>query len=104
MTDGSGQQRDQSLSRLSIDPDLLAANKRIVNLGIELMGGRTLQRISAENDARAHLAPGTQKFRQVARSEGLKAALQTRDQNFGDGRARVRGPEIRDEKGYLIPE
>ena len=24
MTDGSGQQRDQSLSRLSIDPDLLA--------------------------------------------------------------------------------
>jgi len=87
-----------------IDPDLLAANKRIVNLGIELMGGRTLQRLSAENDARAHLAPGTQKFRQVARSEGLKAALQTRDQNFGDGRARVRGPEIRDEKGYLIPE
>ncbi len=87
-----------------IDPDLLAANKRIVNLGIELMGGRTLQRISAENDARAHLAPGTQKFRQVARSEGLKAALKTRDQNFGDGRARVRGPEIRDEKGYLIPE
>ncbi|MDF1733602.1 MAG: crotonase/enoyl-CoA hydratase family protein [Minwuia sp.] len=87
-----------------IDPDLLAANKRIVNLGIELMGGRTLQRISAENDARAHLAPGTQKFRQVARSEGLKAALQTRDQNFGDGRARVRGPEIRDEKGHLVPE
>ena len=87
-----------------IDPDLLAANKRIVNLGIELMGGRTLQRISAENDARAHLAPGTQKFRRVARSEGLKAALKTRDQNFGDGRARVRGPEIRDEKGYLIPE
>ncbi len=87
-----------------IDPDLLAANKRIVNLGIELMGGRTLQRISAENDARAHLAPGTQKFRQVARSEGLKAALKTRDQNFGDGRARVRGPEIRDEKGYLVPE
>ncbi|GJL86795.1 MAG: enoyl-CoA hydratase [Minwuia thermotolerans] len=87
-----------------IDPDLLAANKRIVNLGIELMGGRTLQRISAENDARAHLAPGTQKFRQVARSEGLKAALKTRDQNFGDGRARVRGPEIRDEKGHLIPE
>ena len=56
------------------------------------------------NDARAHLAPGTQKFRQVARSEGLKAALKTRDQNFGDGRARVRGPEIRDEKGYLVPE
>ncbi|MDF1734280.1 MAG: crotonase/enoyl-CoA hydratase family protein [Minwuia sp.] len=87
-----------------IDPDLLAANKRIVNLGIELMGGRTLQRISAENDARAHLAPGTQKFRQVARSEGLKAALKTRDQNFGDGRARVRGPETRDEKGFLISE
>ncbi len=87
-----------------IDPDLLAANKRIVNLGIELRGGRTLPRLAAETDARAHLAPGTQTFRRVARSDGLKAALQTRDQGFGDGRARVRGPEVRDAKGNLVPE
>ncbi|MDP7548998.1 MAG: enoyl-CoA hydratase-related protein, partial [Alphaproteobacteria bacterium] len=85
-----------------IDPDLLAANKRIVNLGLELMGARTLQRLTTENDARAHLAPGTRKFREVAKDQGLKAALQGRDQNFGDGRARVRGPERRDDKGNLV--
>ncbi|MDE0941004.1 MAG: crotonase/enoyl-CoA hydratase family protein [Alphaproteobacteria bacterium] len=85
-----------------IDPDLLTANKRIVNVGLELMGARTLQRMAAENDARAHLAPGTRFFRQTAKDHGLKAALEGRDQNFGDGRARVHGPEIRDEKGNLI--
>jgi len=85
-----------------IDPDLLSANKRIINLGIELMGGRTLQRITAENDARGHLAPGTLAFRKNANEKGLKAALQERDSAFGDGRARVRGPETRDENGNLI--
>lgn len=84
-----------------IDADLLSANKRIVNLGIELMGGRTLQRLAAENDARAHLAPGTRFFRKTAREHGLKAALNERDGGFGDGRARVRGPEVRDEDGNL---
>ena len=29
-----------------IDPDLLSANKRIINTGLELMGARTLQRLS----------------------------------------------------------
>jgi enoyl-CoA hydratase len=85
-----------------IDPDLLAANKRIVNLGLELMGARTLQRLAAENDGRAHLAHGTQRFRRMAQGEGLKAALKARDAEFGDGRARVDGPEIRDERGRLI--
>lgn len=37
-----------------IDPDLLAANKRITNLALELMGAQTLQRLAGENDARAH--------------------------------------------------
>ena len=40
-----------------VDPHLLSANKRLVNLGLELMGARTLQRIGAEIDARGHLAP-----------------------------------------------
>ena len=87
-----------------IDPDLLAANKRIVNLGLELMGARTLQRMAAENDARAHLAPGTARFRQLAKEQGLKAALAARDAAFGDGRARVQGPEIRDARGHLVDE
>jgi enoyl-CoA hydratase len=91
------------LDRLSrIDPDLLAANKRIVNVGMELMGARTLQRMAAENDARAHLAPGTQIFKNNVKEQGLKAALRDRDSAFGDGRARVDGPETRDENGKLV--
>lgn len=87
-----------------IDPDLLSSNKRIVNMGLELMGARTLQRMAAENDGRAHLAPGTRFFRQVAKDKGLKVALEGRDQGFGDGRARVHGPEMRDAEGKLIDE
>ena len=68
-----------------IDPDLLSANKRIINTGLELMGARTLQRMAAENDVRGH---------------NTRAAA--RDDKFGDGRARVFGPEIRDNAGNLI--
>jgi len=84
-----------------IDSELLSANKRIVNVGLELMGARTMQRLGAENDARAHLAPSVREFGRRAQEEGLKAALHWRDAKFGDGRARVEGPEIRDENGYL---
>jgi enoyl-CoA hydratase len=84
-----------------IDPDLLSANKRIINIGLELMGARTLQRLAAENDSRAHLAESARTFRSTAREKGLKAALRERDEKFGDGRARVAGPETRDEKGRL---
>lgn len=87
-----------------IDPDLLSANKRIINIGLELMGARTLQRMAAENDARAHLAPGTRKFRETVREKGVKAAMRERDEIFGDGRARVNGPEIRDEAGRLLDD
>src|SRR5215467_14222470 len=45
-----------------VDPDLLSANKRIINIGLELMGARTLQRLAAENDARAHLAASAREF------------------------------------------
>ncbi len=85
-----------------IDTELLSANKRIVNLQLELMGARTMQRIASENDARAHLAPSVREFGRIAGEEGLKAALTWRDAKFGDGRARVEGPEIRDANGRLI--
>jgi enoyl-CoA hydratase len=84
-----------------IDPDLLAANKRIINVGLELMGARTLQRLAAENDARGHKAAGAQAFNQMAGKEGLREALRNRDAPFGDGRARVNGPERRDKAGRL---
>ena len=93
---------EQLLDRLAlIDTALLSANKRIVNVGLELMGARTLQRLAAENDARGHLAASAQEFLKQARDGGLVAALRARDAKFGDGRARVRGAEIRDEAGRL---
>jgi enoyl-CoA hydratase len=85
-----------------IDKELLSANKRIVNLGLELMGARTMQRIAVENDARAHLAPSVREFGRIAGEQGLKAALHWRDSKFGDGRARVEGPETRDANGRLL--
>jgi enoyl-CoA hydratase len=82
-----------------IDSELLAANKRIINMGLELMGARTLQRFAAENDARAHLAPSVSKFNSISQEQGLKAALNWRDGKFGDPLALVSEPEIRDESG-----
>lgn len=89
--------------RLSlIDTELLSANKRIINMGLELMGARTLQRLATENDARAHLAPSVAEFGARSREQGLKAALQWRDTKFGDQRALVDRPELRDEQGFFI--
>lgn len=87
-----------------IDIELLSANKRIVNLGLELMGARTLQRLACENDARGHQTPSARGFTQLAVEKGLKEAIRARDAKFGDGRARVQGPEIRDERGFLIDD
>jgi enoyl-CoA hydratase len=91
------------LDRLAlIDHHLLSANKRVVNLGLELMGARTLQRLSAEIDARAHLAPGTRAYYENVEKLGLARGFKERDRAFGDGRARVEGPELRDAQGRLI--
>ena len=72
-----------------IDPDLLSANKRIVNLGLELMGARTLQRLAAEMDARGHLAKSREAFRDTTIEKGLKEALRLRDAPFGDDLVRT---------------
>ena len=85
-----------------IDPDLLSANKRIINTGLELMGARTLQRMAAENDVRGHNSRAANEFRQSVKENGLKSTLRARDAKFGDGRARVNGPELRDSDGNLI--
>jgi enoyl-CoA hydratase len=89
--------------RLSwIDPEMLSTNKRIINIGMELMGSQTLQRLAAENDARAHTTKAAKDVFKQIQTEGLRAALQSRDAPFGDSKARVTGPEIRDDKGHLI--
>ena len=87
-----------------IDRELLAANKRAVNLGLELMGARTLQRLAVETDARGHLSVSAANFSRTVRERGLREALRDRDEKFGDGRARVNGPEKRDARGYLLDD
>ena len=69
----------------AISPDLLACNKRIVNLGLELMGAKTLQRLASEMDARGHLSAGRMAFRRSIEEFGLKEAVRRRDEAFGDG-------------------
>jgi enoyl-CoA hydratase len=94
---------EQLADRLAlIDADLLSANKRIINQGLELMGARTLQRMAAENDVRGHNSEAARNFVQSVASKGLRDALRERDAKFGDGRARVMGPEIRDGDGNLV--
>ncbi len=82
--------------RLSaIDPDLLAANKRITNLALEMMGAQTIHRLAGENDARAHRAQAVREYGRSIRENGLKETLRRRDEPFGDGFARVGVPEGR---------
>jgi enoyl-CoA hydratase len=75
----------------AVDAELLAAHKRVVNLALELAGARTMQRLCAETDARAHLSRGPRRtqFRADMAEHGLKVALKHRDEPFGDGRVRL---------------
>ena len=79
---------DELARRLSfVDNELLSAHKRIVNLALEAMGAKTIQRLAAENDARAHLSKGPRRtgFKADMAEHGLKTALSNRDAPFGDG-------------------
>ena len=83
---------DELARRLShVDAELLSAQKRIVNLALEGMGARTLQRLAAETDARAHLSKGPRRtqFKADMAEHGLKQALKNRDAPFGDGLVRL---------------
>jgi enoyl-CoA hydratase len=73
-----------------VDAELLSAHKRVVNLALELQGARTMQRLAAEMDARAHLSRGPRRsqFRADMAEHGLKTALKNRDEPFGDGQVR----------------
>jgi enoyl-CoA hydratase len=96
---------EQLADRLAmIDADLLSANKRIINVGLELMGARTLQRMAAENDVRGHNTAAARTWGERVRTHGLRETLRARDAKFGDGQLRVNGPEIRDENGRLIDD
>jgi enoyl-CoA hydratase len=94
---------DGLLHRLSsIDADLLSINKRMINLGMELMGARTLQRLAAEADARGHRSAAAREFTSSMHSQGVRYAIKARDAAFPDSEVRVGEPEIRDADGRFI--
>jgi enoyl-CoA hydratase len=73
------------MDRMSnIDPDVLAVNKRSLNLAMELMGARTMQRLAGELDARGHLSRGARSYIEELSQKGVKTANEARDRPFGD--------------------
>ena len=65
-----------------IGRDLLVANKRVVNMGVELMGRSQLQRFAALNDAIGHRAPEAKAFSDKIAEVGLRQAVRDRDAAF----------------------
>ncbi len=64
--------------------DLLVANKRVVNQGVELMGRAQLQAFAALNDAVAHRSREARAFGERAAEAGLRQAVRERDAPFDD--------------------
>lgn len=86
-------QADEMVRRIgSVDAEILATHKRIVNAQMELAGARQSLRYAAELDARAHLSQGPRRaqFRRDMAEKGLKEALANRDAPFGRGRVELR--------------
>jgi enoyl-CoA hydratase len=65
-----------------IGRDLLVANKRVVNTGVELMGRAQLQKFAALNDAIGHRAPEALAFSERIGEIGLRQATRERDAAF----------------------
>jgi enoyl-CoA hydratase/carnithine racemase len=65
-----------------IGRDLLIANKRVVNMGVELMGRSQLQKFAALNDAIGHRAPEALAFSDRIGEVGLRNAIRERDVEF----------------------
>ena len=87
---------DELARRIALtDPEIAAANKRIVNAAMELAGARTLQKLATEADARAHLSqgPGRQTWRANVKQYGVRQAIRMRDAAYGDSPVRIRAFE-----------
>ena len=74
-----------------IGRDLLVANKRVVNMGVELMGRSQLQRFAALNDAIGHRAPEAKAFSKHIGEVGLRQAVKDRDAPFAEQRPAADG-------------
>ena len=76
-----------------IGRDLLVANKRVVNMGVELMGRSQLQRFAALNDAIGHRSPAAKEFSQRIADVGLHQAVKDRDAAFESPRSEPSGDD-----------
>jgi enoyl-CoA hydratase len=65
--------------------DIVAINKHVLNMGLDLMGRATLQAIAAPMDAVANQAPEMAAFQARVRQIGLAAAFRERDAPFAEG-------------------
>lgn len=74
-----------------IDAELLAANKRAVNLGLEMQGAKQMLGLTVELDARAHVAQGPQRDKLIEsmQTKGARLSFRERDAMFGDGMVEV---------------
>jgi enoyl-CoA hydratase len=69
--------------RIALVPkELLVANKRVVNAGIDLMGRASLWRIAQTEDSIAHFSRAAQDFRARISAVGVAAAVRERDAAF----------------------
>ncbi len=66
----------------NVDKDLLAAHKAIVNKGLDLMGYRTMQEVSAENDCVTHQTEAVRKLLNKASVRGTKAITEAVNAGF----------------------
>jgi enoyl-CoA hydratase/carnithine racemase len=65
--------------------DIVAINKFVINMGLDLMGRATLQEFSAPMDSIANQAPEMKAFAARVKEIGLAAAFRERDAPFVDG-------------------
>ncbi len=85
-----------------IGRDLLIGNKRVVNMGVELMGRSQLQKFAAMSDAVGHRAPEAAAFSARIREIGLRQAVRERDDAFG--LPLTPHPPIRDRRTARVSE
>lgn len=80
-----------------IDPEIAAAQKRIVNTAMDLSGARVLRQFAIEADAKAHLSqgPGRRTWRENVKAHGVRQAIRMRDATYGSDPVRIRSKEPR---------
>lgn len=63
--------------------DLLVTNKGICNRALDLMGRKVLQDLAHEADVLGHFSPDAREFLSLARTQGMRMALDWQEKTFG---------------------